>query len=69
MLRRVLDASGRRQQLHVGAVRAQLIANHGCAGLVFIAGRIDGGDPNQACRKIDDLVRGAIDLRDDAIGV
>ena len=48
MLGGVLDAADRRQQLHLGAMRAQLVTNHAGACFVVGAGRIDRGNANQA---------------------
>lgn len=67
MLRRVFEPPDRGQQLHVGAVRPQLIADHGGARLVLLAWRIDGGNADQASREIHDFISGTIDLRDDPI--
>ena len=63
----MLVASDRRQQLDVRAVGAQLVADHIGAGFIFFAGRIDGGDPDQPRRKIDDFIGGAIDFGDHSI--
>ena len=67
MFRRVFFAAERRQQMHVGAMRAQLIANHRGAGFVIGAGRIHSRDANEPGREIDDLVARTINLRDHAV--
>ena len=67
MLRCVFDAADGGQQLHIGAMRPQLIADDGGARLVFLAWRIDGGNADQTSREIHDFISGAIDFRDDPI--
>ena len=37
------------------------------AGLVLLTGRIDGGNPHEIGRELDDLIRGAIHGRSDPI--
>ena len=69
MARGVFELADGRQQVDVGAVRAQLIANRVGAGLVFLARRIHGGNANEPRREIDDLVGSAINFGEDAIGV
>jgi hypothetical protein len=48
-------------------VGAQLVADHAGAGFVIFSGGIDRGDPDQASRKIHDLIGGAIDFGDHSI--
>ena len=63
MLRGVLLAADRRQQLDVCAMRAQLVADHARAGFVFVPGRIDGRNADQPRREIDDLVARTVHFR------
>jgi len=58
----------RRQHLYVRAVGAQLIRDRVRTCFVFLARRVHGRNADQALREIDDLIGGAIDLRDDPIG-
>jgi hypothetical protein len=69
MFRRVLDAYDRRQQLHVGAMRAQLITKPGSACFVIVAGRVYSRYADQPRGKVDDLIARPIDFRDDPISV
>ena len=48
-------------------MRAQLITDHAGTCFVIGAGRVDGGNANQARREVDDLVARTIDLGDDTI--
>jgi hypothetical protein len=67
MLRGVFDAAQRGTKMNVGAMGAELIANHACAGFVIGARRVDGRDADETGREVDDLIARTIDLGDDAI--
>ena len=67
ILRGVLVASDRRQQLDVRAVSPQLVADDAGAGFVLFTGWIDSGDPDQSRRKIDDFIGCTIDFHKHAI--
>jgi hypothetical protein len=63
MLGRVFHSSCRREQMHLGPVRAQLVTDERRAGLVFVTRRIDRRNANQPRREVDDFIARAIDFR------
>ena len=62
MLGRVLHSSHCRQQVDVGAVRAQLVTDQRGTCLVIGARRINGRDAHQPRGEVDDLIARAIDF-------
>src|SRR6185436_5498053 len=62
MRRGVLCTAIGRQQIDARSVPAQLCGDQFRARFVLFAWRIDGRDADQARRKVDDFVCGAIDL-------
>ena len=62
---RVLDTILRHQIANRETTRSQPIAEKTSARLIGFTGRIDGGNPHQVGREIDDLVSGLLDLVQD----